>query len=345
MAKGPLVKCMEPGTTCLFQTANGWWWKCEALLTDYIKRMSSHHRNFQKRAISPYDSCLCDQLVHIKSLRLSATKEAAKRPRWFSGISCILTKLRGTWRSGTKRQVWRPVQWKVCTYKQQDNGKNSWRELVWKGQISTESHRNENHQTADFLSKDRIQNEQKFLHSFFLQGEHIWNSQIVEGTSWISTILVLAAIRPGFPAIILQLLNRSFDSQGLCRQSNGYGQWDQLLRCNLQALPQKLHTKPCLPSAAGNQTALFLGRCSNPLCQVPPDIQILVRRWVHPLPGMKPPVILDVHNWSYTKSVWQLTPILAEDLKWAAMEKDILTKTRQQSGFLRLTDPMEVGLF
>jgi hypothetical protein len=48
MAKGPLVKCTEPRTKCLFQTANGWWWKCEPLLTNYIKRISRHHKNFKR---------------------------------------------------------------------------------------------------------------------------------------------------------------------------------------------------------------------------------------------------------------------------------------------------------
>jgi hypothetical protein len=45
-----------------------------------------------------------------------------------------------------------------------------WTELAWKGQISAEFHRNENHQTADL-------NARKFLQSLFLQGERIWNSQ------------------------------------------------------------------------------------------------------------------------------------------------------------------------
>jgi len=157
------------GTQNYMFVSNSKWLIMKMWRSAYWLHKENEHatQKFQKRAIWPYDSCLSYQLVHIKSLRLSATKEAAKRPRWLSGIPCILTKLRGTWRYGTERQVWRPVQWKVCTYKQQDNGKNSWTELVWKGQISAESHRNENHQTADFLSKDLIQNARKFFHSAF----------------------------------------------------------------------------------------------------------------------------------------------------------------------------------
>jgi hypothetical protein len=163
------------GTQNYMFVSNSKWLIMKMWRSAYWLHKENEHasQKFQKRAISPYDSCLSYQLVHIKSLRLSATKEAAKRPGWLSGIPCILTKLQGTWRSGTERQVWRPVQWKVWTYKQQDNGKNSSTELVWKGQISAESHRNENHQTADFFSKDLIQNARNFLHSFFLQGERI----------------------------------------------------------------------------------------------------------------------------------------------------------------------------
>ncbi len=46
-----------------------------------------------------------------------------------------------------------------------DNGKNYWAELFRKGHISAEFHRNENHQTADFLSKDLIPNARKVFHS------------------------------------------------------------------------------------------------------------------------------------------------------------------------------------
>lgn len=123
MAKGPLAKCTEPGTTCLFQTANGWWWKCEALLTNYIKRMSRHHKNFkgeQSAHMTPASFCLINWFISSLWDCLLQKKQRRGQGEFQAYLSIlflfsILTKLPGTWRSGTKRQVWWPVKWKVCT--------------------------------------------------------------------------------------------------------------------------------------------------------------------------------------------------------------------------------------